>query len=122
MERGSWLFPDGVDRERMLDMDRHLRPVRRALFAVLGVALIACGLQLGWWTLLPLAMALIVFRIADARMDRAKRPEYALLASWAGSQIIMASSVALSGGPHVPTTTTRSYPGRSWRASCTCRT
>jgi diguanylate cyclase (GGDEF)-like protein len=103
MERGSWLFPDGVDRERMLDMDRHLRPVRRAVFAVLGVALIACGPQLGWWTLLPLAMAVIVFRIADARMDRAKRPEYALLASWVGSQIIMASSVALSGGPHVPT-------------------
>jgi diguanylate cyclase (GGDEF)-like protein len=103
MERGSWLFPDGVDRERMLDMDRHLRPVRRAVFAVLGVALIACGPQLGWWTLLPLAMAVIVFRIADGRMDRAKRPEYALLASWAGSQIIMASSVALSGGPHVPT-------------------
>jgi diguanylate cyclase (GGDEF)-like protein len=87
----------------MLDMDRHLRPVRRAVFAVLGVALIACGPQLGWWTLLPLAMAVIVFRVADARMDRAKRPEYALLASWVGSQIIMASSVALSGGPHVPT-------------------
>jgi hypothetical protein len=103
MERGSWLFPDGVDRERMLDMDRHLRPVRRAVFAVLGVALVACGPQLGWWTLLPLAMAVIVFRIADARMDRAKRPEYALLTSWVGSQIIMASSVALSGGPHVPT-------------------
>jgi diguanylate cyclase (GGDEF)-like protein len=103
MERGSWLFPDGVDRERMLEMDRHLRPVRRAVFGVLGVALIACGPQLGWWTLLPLAMAVVVFRIADTRMDRAKRPEYALLASWAGSQIIMASSVALSGGPHVPT-------------------
>jgi diguanylate cyclase (GGDEF)-like protein len=87
----------------MLEMDRHLRPVRRAVFGVLGVALIACGPQLGWWTLLPLAMAVVVFRIADTRMDRAKRPEYALLASWAGSQIIMASSVALSGGPHVPT-------------------
>ena len=103
MERGSWLFPDGVDRERMLDMDRHLRPVRRAVFGVLGIALVACGPQLGWWTLLPLALAVVIFRIADTRMDRAKRPEYALLASWAISQVIMASSVALSGGPHVPT-------------------
>jgi diguanylate cyclase (GGDEF)-like protein len=103
MERGSWLFPDGVDRERMLDMDRHLRPVRRAVFAVLAIALVACGPQLGWWTLLPLAMAVIVFRIADTRMDRVKQPEYALLASWAASQVIMASSIALSGGPHVPT-------------------
>jgi diguanylate cyclase (GGDEF)-like protein len=103
MERGSWLFPDGVDRERMLDMDRNLRGVRRAVFGVLAIALVASGPQLGWWTLLPLALAVIIFRIADTRMDHAKRPEYALLASWAASQVIMASSVALSGGPHVPT-------------------
>jgi hypothetical protein len=103
MERGSWLFPDGVDRERMLDMDRNLRSIRRAVFGVLGIALVACGPQLGWWTLLPLALAVIVFRIADTRMDTARRPEYALLASWVASQVIMASSVALSGGPHVPT-------------------
>jgi diguanylate cyclase (GGDEF)-like protein len=103
MERGSWLFPDGVDRERMLDMDRNLRGVRRAVFGVLAIALVASGPQLGWWTLLPLALAVVIFRIADTRMDHAKRPEYALLASWAASQVIMASSVALSGGPHVPT-------------------
>jgi hypothetical protein len=48
MERGSWLFPDGVDRARMLDMDRHLRPVRCAVFGVLGIALMACGPRLGW--------------------------------------------------------------------------
>ena len=34
METGSWLFPDGVDRERMLDMDRQLQTVRRAVFGV----------------------------------------------------------------------------------------
>jgi diguanylate cyclase (GGDEF)-like protein len=103
MERGSWLFPDGVDRQRMLDMDRHLRPVRRAVFGVLAIALVASGPQLGWWTLLPLVLAVGIFRIADTRMDHAKQPEYALLASWITSQVIMASSVALSGGPHVPT-------------------
>jgi diguanylate cyclase (GGDEF)-like protein len=87
----------------MLDMDRHLRPVRRAVFGVLAIALIACGPQLGWWTLLPLGLAVVIFRIADTRMDRAKRPESALFVSWAVSQVIMATSVALSGGPHVPT-------------------
>jgi diguanylate cyclase (GGDEF)-like protein len=87
----------------MLDMDRNLRGVRRAVFGVLAIALVASGPELGWWTLLPLALAVVIFRIADTRMDHAKRPEYALLASWAASQVIMASSVALSGGPHVPT-------------------
>jgi diguanylate cyclase (GGDEF)-like protein len=87
----------------MLDMDRNLRPVRRAVFGVLAIALVASGPQLGWWTLLPLVLAVVIFRIADTRMDHAKQPEYALLASWVTSQVIMASSVALSGGPHVPT-------------------
>jgi diguanylate cyclase (GGDEF)-like protein len=103
MERASWLFPDGVDRERMLEMDKHLQPVRRAVFGVLGIALIATGPWLGWWTLLPLALAAVGFRIADKRMERARHPEYALLVSWIASELIMATSVALSGGPHVAT-------------------
>ena len=37
----SWLIRDGVDRERMLDMDRRLVPVRRRSLIVLGLALIA---------------------------------------------------------------------------------
>jgi diguanylate cyclase (GGDEF)-like protein len=103
MEHASWLFPDGVDRERMLEMDKYLQPVRRAVFGVLGIALIATGPWLGWWTLLPLALAAIGFRIADKRMEHAKTPEYALLVSWISSELIMAASVALSGGPHVAT-------------------
>ena len=103
MEQGSWLFPDGVDRERMLDMDRHLRPVRRAVFGVLGIALVACGPWLGWWTLVPLALAALLFRVADTRIDRVARPEYALLAGWMASVAIIAVSVALTGGPTVPT-------------------
>jgi PleD family two-component response regulator len=37
------------------------------------------------------------------RIPRAKRPEYLLLTSWVGAQIIMAASVALSGGPRAAT-------------------
>jgi diguanylate cyclase (GGDEF)-like protein len=103
MERASWLFPDGVDRERMLEMDHYLQPVRRAVFGVLGIALIACGPWLGWWTLVPLVLAAVGFRIADERMDTLAHPEYALMAGWVASELIMAASVALSGGPHVPT-------------------
>jgi diguanylate cyclase (GGDEF)-like protein len=94
----------------MLEMDKYLQPVRRAVFAVLGVALIASGPWLGWWTLVPLAMAVIAFRIADVRMDQARRPEYALLASWVASELIMAASVALSGGPRVATMSWMAIP------------
>ena len=87
----------------MLEMDVYLQPVRRAVFGVLGLALIATGPWLGWWTLAPLVLAAVGFRLADKRMDGAKHPEYALLASWIASELIMAASIALSGGPRVPT-------------------
>ena len=75
MHRGSWLFPDGVDRERMLEMDRQLQPVRRACFGVLALALIASGPWLGWWTLVPLAVAAVFYRVADVYIERLERPE-----------------------------------------------
>ncbi len=84
-------------------MDAYLQPVRRAAFGVLGIALIACGPWLGWWTLLPLAMAVVAFRVADTKIPTTKRPEYAILTAWLASQVIMAASIALSGGPKVAT-------------------
>jgi diguanylate cyclase (GGDEF)-like protein len=103
MDQGSWLFPDGVDRERMLEMDRHLQPVRRATFGVVAVSLLVMGPWLGWWTVVPVLLAAMAFRLADTRIDRLDRPEYALFAAWVSSQVIIAGAVALTGGPHVPT-------------------
>jgi diguanylate cyclase (GGDEF)-like protein len=87
----------------MLDMDRRLRPVRRAAFGALALALIACGPWLGWWTLLPLGLAAILFRAADVGIDRAARPEFPLFAAWTASQVIIAISVALTGGAETAT-------------------
>src|SRR3954470_2368738 len=103
MHDGSWLFRDGTDRERMLDMDRRLQPVRRSAFAVLALALLACGPWLGWWAIAPLPLGAAIFRLADARIERAKRPEYGMFAAWAVSQMIIAGSVALTGGPRTTT-------------------
>lgn len=103
MEGKSWLLPDGKDRERMLDMDRRLQPVRRAAFGVLALALIAMGPWLGWWTLIPLAAASLVFKLADDHIEKVERPEYAMFAAWATSEVIIAVSVALCGGPTVAT-------------------
>jgi hypothetical protein len=75
MHSGSWLFPHGADRERMLELDRHLRPVRRLAFVVLAITLVASGPWLGWWTLIPLGLAIIAFRLADTHTDRMQRPE-----------------------------------------------
>lgn len=100
---GSWLIADGVDRERMLDMDRRIAPVRRRTFAVLGIALLACGPWLGWWTIAPLLGAVALFAIADRATKRMRRPELGLFAAWAGAEAIIAIAVAIGGVPEIAT-------------------
>jgi diguanylate cyclase (GGDEF)-like protein len=83
----------------MLDMDLRLMPVRRAAFIVLAVALVACGPWLGYWTIAPLLLAGVIFMLADKQTARVSRPEYAMFAAWATSEVIIAASIALTGGP-----------------------
>jgi len=99
MAGGSWLCRDDMDRQRMLDMEQRITPVRSAAMGVLALALIACGPWLGWWTLAPLALAALGFGLAHPFTERAARPEYALFAAWAGSEVAIAVAVGLSGGP-----------------------
>ena len=98
----TWLISDVMDRERMLDMDRLVGPVRRKSFAVMAVALLLCGPWLGWWTLAPLAVAAVLFKLADDVIVHVKHPEYLLFAAWTCSQAIIGTAVPLTGGPHSP--------------------
>jgi len=98
----SWLIGDVMDRERMLDMDRMVAPVRRKSFVVMAAALLLCGPWLGWWTILLLAVAGVLFGVADKVVERVRRPEYLLFAAWAGSQLMITIAAVLTGGPHSP--------------------
>ncbi len=98
----SWLIDGGMDRERMLDMDRLVAPVRQKSFVVIAAALLVCGPWVGWWTIIPLAVAGVLFRLADGAMERVSHPEYLLFAAWAASQLMIEVSVALTGGPNSP--------------------
>ena len=71
----------------MLDMDKRLRPVRRAAFGVLALSLVLSAPWTGWWTIAPLACAAGFFRAADALTARSERPEYALFAAWTASEM-----------------------------------
>jgi diguanylate cyclase (GGDEF)-like protein len=98
----SWLISDVMDRERMLDMDRMVAPVRRKSFVVMAVALLLCGPWLGWWTILLLAVAGVLFALADKAIERVRRPEYLLFTAWAGSQLMITLASVLTGGIHSP--------------------
>ena len=83
-------------------MEQRLRPVRAWTFAILGAALIACGPWLGWWTVAPLLFAAAGFVFVDRNLGRFPKPEWALAAAWVFSQLMIALSVALTGGPESP--------------------
>ena len=102
MTKKRWLLPDGADRERMLDMDRQIKPVREACFVLMAAALVACLPWFGWYTLIPLPIIGAMYRGIAPRLQRVRHPEYLLFAAWSASQVMIAVSVAAAGGPHQP--------------------
>jgi diguanylate cyclase (GGDEF)-like protein len=83
-------------------MEYRIRPLRRRSFFLLGGALLICGPWVGWWTILPLAGAGLAFLSIDRRLEKSARPEYLLAMAWLASELAIAFSVALTGGPHSP--------------------
>jgi len=93
---------DQLSRERLLDMEARLGPVRRRAFAVLALALIASGPWLGFEFLIPLFVALACFAVADRRMRRSPRPQIWVAVAWALAPLIIAVCAALTGAAASP--------------------
>jgi diguanylate cyclase (GGDEF)-like protein len=103
---GSWLCRDDLDRERLLDMEHHLRPVRVLTMIVIAGSILATAAFLSTEifisALLGVAVAITLFRIADVYIVRSERPEYVMFTAWAGSEVVIATCIVLSGGPDSP--------------------
>jgi diguanylate cyclase (GGDEF)-like protein len=98
----SWLCPEPADRARAVDMEERLRPFRKGSFAVLALALLLCGPWIGWWTLMPLSVAMVGFAIVDRQLATAPQPERTIASAWLLSELIIACGIALTGGPRSP--------------------
>jgi len=94
----TWLCADAVSRERLLDMDERLRRPRAVAFALIAVGIAAAAPLIGWWGLGLLVVAVLGFRLAQGVAERIRAPEYALFASWAVSELVIAASIAVTGG------------------------
>ena len=98
----TWLCPDASDRARLLDMDRRLRPVRSASFAILAVGLVLVSPSFGLEALGLLALVTVGFVAMSHRLEEARRPEYRVAAAWLFSQLAVAVAVVITGGPLSP--------------------
>ena len=94
----TWLCPDAASRERLLDMDERLKRPRAIAFALIAVGIVAAAPLIGWWGLGLLVVAVLGFRLAQGIAERIAAPEHALFASWAVSELVIAGSVAVTGG------------------------
>jgi Diguanylate cyclase, GGDEF domain len=100
--RVSWLCATQADRERVVDMEQRVKPLRSLSFGVLALALLLCGPWVGWWTLIPLAVAGVVFVLTGRGLEASPHPEYRMAVAWLTSELAIAVSVGLTGGPHSP--------------------
>jgi diguanylate cyclase (GGDEF)-like protein len=89
-------------RERLLDMEGRVRRYRAACFAILALALVAVGPEVGWWWVLPLGAGIAGFAIADHRMARSARPALWIAAAWGALPLLLAAAVVATGGAASP--------------------
>ncbi len=106
----SWLCRGDFDRERMLDMEQRVRPVRQRTLMILAIALVAASPWLGWWPALFLIPAAIFFGLADRLMPRVAKPELLMFGAWIASGLVIGGAVALSGGAEQPTLSWMAIP------------
>lgn len=93
---------DDARRERLLDMERRMRPYRAGCFAILAVALASLGPQIGWGWLAPLAVGFCGFAIADRFMSSSRRPGIWIAGAWGALPLLLAAAVVATGGPSSP--------------------
>ncbi len=94
---GSWLCRDDRDRERMLDMEERVGPVRRRALVIVAVALAASGPWVGWLPLAVMVPSAAIFIAADRLTPRVSRPENVMFATWVVAEVVLAIAVALAG-------------------------
>jgi diguanylate cyclase (GGDEF)-like protein len=80
-------------------MEERLRPFRKASFVALAIALLLSAHWVGWWTLIPLAIAIVGFAVVDRQLATAPQPEMTIASAWVLSELVIACSIALTGGP-----------------------
>jgi diguanylate cyclase (GGDEF)-like protein len=98
----SWLCPTELDRSRVVDANDRVRMIRKVGSGVIGLALVISAPWLGWWTLILFALSTLNFINVDIRLRTSAHPERVSVCAILFTMLLLATGVALSGGPRSP--------------------
>jgi diguanylate cyclase (GGDEF)-like protein len=98
----TWLCPSPLDRSRLLDMERRMRPTRNAGLLLTALVAVAAIPVFGPFALAVIAVVAVTFVPFDYALPRVERPELVVLASALIPIVALATLVALRGGAENP--------------------
>jgi diguanylate cyclase (GGDEF)-like protein/putative nucleotidyltransferase with HDIG domain len=98
----NWLCPTDRDRARVLDANARVRTIRKVGSGAVGVTLLISAPWLGWWTLVLFGLSALNLLSVERRMARSAHPERVSVGAIAITLALLATGVALSGGPSSP--------------------
>jgi diguanylate cyclase (GGDEF)-like protein len=98
----SWLCPTEMDRRRAVDANARVRTIRRVGSGAVGVALLIAAPWFGWWTLALFSLSVLNFAVVEMRIGKSRRPERVSATAILITMLLLATGVALSGGPSSP--------------------
>ncbi|HEY5044268.1 MAG TPA: diguanylate cyclase [Solirubrobacteraceae bacterium] len=101
-DRSSWLCPTELDRIRVVDATDRVQTIRRVGAGAVGIALLATGPWIGWWTLGVFALCALNFANVERRIRTSPHPERISAYAIVITLLLIGCGVALSGGPHSP--------------------
>ncbi len=102
MQGESWLCPTELDRSRVVDANARARTIRMVGTGAVGLALLSAAPWLGWWTFILLALSVLNFVNVERRIATSTRPERVSACAIVITMLLIATGVALSGGPRSP--------------------
>src|SRR5689334_1914727 len=100
-ERG-WLCRNEVERARVVDNGERVTRARTIAAASFAATLLLFAPMFGWWTLALLVLSALNTQTVDRRIARSAHPERHVAFSIVWTQLLLAASVVMSGGPASP--------------------
>ena len=97
-DTGSWLVRDDIEREHLVELNRRLRRVFAAGAGIAFVGITVAAPWYGWLTLVPPVIVAVGFNAIVFKLERRRRPEYALAAGLLAFQASICAGFCLSSG------------------------